>query len=209
MMQFSCSMRTLAALICFGPLLTGCNRGPTPIQVPDFDPVTASRQAIDIYDKDHNGELSKDELAACPGILANLDAYDTNKNGSVSAEEIEARLTPLRRSGVGLTQLVIEVRMNGRPLQGADVKLVPEPYLGPNVKPAYGTTSRRGIAVMDIRDEDLPASEKGVTGVHYGTFKIEVTHATRMIPAKYNTATTLGYETQRGSPDYRIELKSP
>jgi hypothetical protein len=206
MLQFRWLILAAAAFPSAVLLLVGCNRGPAPIQVPDFDPQTASQQALDIYDKDHNSELSKEELAACPAILASLAAYDTDKNGSVSAEEIEARLTPLRNSGVGLTQLVIEVRMNGRPLQGANVRLLPEPYFGPNIKSADGKTSRRGIAVMDIRDDDAPAGEKGLTGVHYGTYKIEVTHPTFAIPEKYNTATTLGYETQRGSPDYRIEL---
>lgn len=163
---------------------------------------------MDMYDSNHDGELSEQELVACPAILLNRAAYDTNKNGTVSAQEIETRLRSLRNAGVGLTHLCIEVRFNGRPLHGAEVKLTPEPYLGPNVKPAFGKASRRGIAIMDIRDEDLPTTEKGTTGVHYGTYKIEITHPNVQVPAKYNTRTTLGYETQRGSPDYRVELKS-
>ena len=138
----------------------------------------------------------------------NLAIYDVDNNKKVSLQEFEDRLRNSAVAGVGLTKLTIQVRLNGRPLRGAEVKLVPEAYLGPNVKTAWGKTNGRGSAIMDIRDEDLPASEKGLIGVHYGTYKVEITHPTVQIPAKYNSQTTLGYETQRGNPDYRFELKS-
>jgi hypothetical protein len=88
------------------------------------------------------------------------------------------------------------------------VKLIPEKYLGDEVKVAWGTSNARGIATMDIRDADLPASEQGLVGVHYGTYKIEVTHPTISIPARFNTQTTLGYETEKGNPNLVLDLKS-
>ncbi len=163
---------------------------------------------MDLYDTNHDGELSEQELAACPGILMNLGTYDTDNNKKVSPQELEDRLRNLRTAGVGLTKLTIQVRLNGRSLSGALVNLVPETYLGPNVKPAWGKTNSRGSAIMDIRDEDLPASEKGLIGIHYGTYKIVITHPEIQLPAKYNSQTTLGYETQRGNPNYSVELKS-
>ena len=53
-----------------------------------------------------------------------------------------------------------------------------------------------------------PPPRKGLIGIHYGTYKIVITHPSVQIPAKYNSQTTLGYETQRGNPDFRVELKS-
>lgn len=188
--------------------MTGCNRGPAAVHLPDVDPVAASQQAIEMYDKNGDGQLSTTELASCPGILAHLAVYDTDKNGSVSREEIEEQIVRLRASRTGLTSLRIRVRLNGKPLKGAKVKLVPEAYLGEEVKTAWGTTNARGSATMDVRDEDLPLGEAGLIGVHYGTYKVEVTHPNASIPAKYNTQTTLGYETEKGNPVLVLNLRS-
>jgi hypothetical protein len=49
---------------------------------------------------------------------------------------------------------------------------------------------------MSHADEDLPKSANGrpIAGVKGGTYKVQVTHPSRKIPAKYNTATELGEE---------------
>ena len=98
--------------------------------------------------------------------------------------------------------------MDGRPLSGATVKLIPEKYLGDEIKAAVGVTNDGGSATMRIPDEDLPEAQRGIVGVHYGTYKVEITHPTMKIPAKYNTQTTLGYETERGNPYADFDLKS-
>jgi hypothetical protein len=43
--------------------------------------------------------------------------------------------------------------------------------------------------------------------VHYGTFKVRITHPSIQIPAKYNTETELGYETEVGNPYANFDLK--
>ena len=198
----------LAAMLVLPlPLLVGCDGGPVPVSQPDFDPARTAAQAMELYDVNRDGMLSEKELAACPGILMNRSLYDTDGNGAVSRQEIEERLRDLRQSGVGLTQLSIDVRLNGKPLRGAEVQLIPEPYLGPNVKPAFGKAGQRGLAVMNIPDSELPETEHGLTGIHYGTYKLAITHPEVQLPAKYNSQTTLGYETQRGNPSFRVELK--
>jgi hypothetical protein len=189
-------------------IISGCSRGPGAIHVPDVDPAQAAESAMELYDKDHDGVLTEAELAACPGILGHLSTYDLDKSGSVSQEEIEKQIAELRSSRVGLTMLNVQLRMDGRPLKGAKVKMIPEPYLGEDVKVAWGTSNARGIATMDIKDSDLPESDHGLLGVHYGTFKLEVTHPDMQIPAKYNTQTTLGYETEKGNPSFNVNLKS-
>lgn len=189
-------------------IAVGCNQGPKPIPVPYVDPTAASEQAISLYDSSGDGKLSVHELAACPGILGHLAIYDTNDDGSVSAEEISERISQLRSSRTGLTSLRIRVRMNGKPLKGAKVKLVPEKYLGDALKTAWGTTNGRGIATMDIKDEDSSTVEQGLIGVHYGTYKIEITHPNVAVPAKYNSQTSLGYETEQGNPSFVVNLRS-
>lgn len=186
----------------------GCSRGPTPVKPPYIDPAAASREAMELYDADHDGKLSDKELEACPGILMHRDLYDTDHDGKISREEVEDRIKKLRASHIGLTRLGVQVRLDGRPLAGATVKLVPEKYLGSDIKGAVGITGPAGSASLSIPDEDLPAAQHGLTGVHYGTYKVEITHPTIKIPAKYNTQTTLGYETERGNPFADFDLKS-
>jgi EF hand len=189
-------------------ITTGCSRGPAPVKPPYIDPAAASREAMELYDTDHDGQLSDKELEACPGILMHRDLYDTDHDGKISREEVEDRIRRLRASRVGLTRLGVQVRLDGRPLAGATVKLIPEKYLGSDIKAAVGTTGANGGASLSIPDEDLPASQHGLTGVHYGTYKVEITHPTIKVPAKYNTQTTLGYETERGNPFVDFDLKS-
>jgi hypothetical protein len=136
------------------------------VGVPHIDPADASQEAIATYDKNGDGRLSREELAACPGILQHLSTYDTDGDGSVSASEVESEIRRLRTGGVGLTKLSITVRYNNRPLEGATVKIVPEEYLGGEVLAATGVTNPRGIAVMDLPDDVSPASDRGLLGVN-------------------------------------------
>ncbi|MCA9236376.1 MAG: EF-hand domain-containing protein [Planctomycetales bacterium] len=199
------SITSLAVLLL--GVSSGCSGGPSRVSAPEIDPVAASKEAIRLYDKDGDGGLSEDELQACPGIQLHRDAYDADGDKVISQEEIAAQLQKLVETRIGQTSLKINVTLNGRSLPGASITLVPEPYLGDAVKTAYGTTGRAGIAAMDIRDEDLPTSEHGIVGVHVGTYKVEVTHPSVPIAERYNSATTLGYETELGNPGFSINLK--
>ena len=186
----------------------GCSRGPAPVRIPHVDPVAASQGAVELYDTNGDGQLSEQELTACPGILRNIGIYDSDGNKSVTQEEIEARLRAFFPPNVGVTKLNVYVSLDGQSLSGATVEFVAEKYLGDEVKPAGGVTTDRGNATIDIQDEDAPETEHGLSGVHYGTYRVEITHPTVNVPAKYNTATTLGYETERGNPSTSFELKS-
>ena len=189
-------------------LLTSCSGRAARLRPPDIDPQSAAAEAISLYDVSGDGNLSGAELLACPGINSSFDLYDTDANGMISAEEIAARLRSLTQFKTALTSLRVRVRLNGQPLGGADVKFVPEKYLGNEVKPAYGTTNRSGSASVSVAEEDLPKSQRGYRGVHYGTYKVVITHPDRAIPAKYNAETTLGYETAVGNPIAVFELSS-
>ena len=53
-----------------------------------------------------------------------------------------------------------------------------------------------GLARLTHADEDLPKTANGrpIAGVKGGTYQVQITHPTRKVPAKYNTATELGEE---------------
>ena len=192
--------KSLIGICIFLTCMIGCSRGPSRIKPPDVDPESAADAAIELYDSDKNGALSATELEKCPGILAELKKYDSDANGAVSRDEIVFRISALRRHSVGLTRLNCDVKLNGRGISNAAIEFEPEPYLGEEVKTARGTTNERGVAQMAIPSEELPEDQRDLKAVHYGTYKVRITHPTIELPPKYNTETTLGYESRPGDP---------
>jgi hypothetical protein len=194
------------SVICAG--VPGCSSGPPALRSPVLDPESAAEEAVALYDKDGDGILTADELKACPGILVSLEIYDQDGDGGVTESEIVARLSGFVERNVALSRLSATVRLDRRPLGGATIRLVPEPYLGEEIRQAVGTTRKGGSGSVAVADEDLPDNQKGIRGIHSGTYKVEITHPTISIPTKYNTETTLGYETRPGDPYVTFELKS-
>lgn len=203
---------SMRSKITVAVLCLGCSNRPPAVKPVSVNPTLAGQEAIRLYDKNSDGKLDATELTKVPGVLRYLGHYDADKDGAVSADEFSTRFKKWEQDQLGMRELVAIVTLDGKPLEGATVKFIPEPYLGPNVKPASGDTDDQGIAVIAMSDEDTPerfraTSVRGVTG---GTFKVEVTHPAKKLPAKFNTETTLGEEvavdTIRSSAV--VELKS-
>ena len=192
-------------LMCLG----ACSRGPSRVAPPSIDPERAATEAIHLYDTDSDGSLNAAEIAKCPGMLAEIKSYDRDGNGLVSRDEIADRIKDLRKHGVGLTRLNCDVTVNGRGLKDATVEFEPEPYLGGEIQAARGITDADGVAQMAIPAEKLPVDQHDLKAVHYGTYKVRITHPKLKLPAKYNTDTTLGYESRPGDPVASYSLKVP
>jgi hypothetical protein len=76
------------------------------------------------------------------------------------------------------------------------LKLVPEPFMGSNVKAAEATTDTSGAVLPTIPGSPYP-------GVNSGVYRVEITGTLpggKPIPAKYNTSTTLGLAVGNGLP---------
>lgn len=175
--------------------LPGCGTiGRSSIKPPAVNPSAAADKAIELCDKDANGLLNATELAACPGLLAALPNYDTSGDMQLSRDEIVDRLTEMYSHGTGLTSFSCRVLLDNRPLRGAHVRLVPEPFLGGDVKSAEGDTDGSGSAAIGIPDAELPEKARGLKVMQLGVYRVEITHPTAKIPVRYNTQTTLGYE---------------
>lgn len=187
-------------------VIAGCSSTPGRVAAPDVDAESAASEAISLYDSGGDGKLDQGELVRCPGILARLDQYDRDGDQLVTEEEIATRLNELLRHGTGATQLACTVTYQGRPLSGATVVFEPEPYLGGEVKPASGQTNAQGTAQIGMSPEDAPASLGKLQAIHYGTFKVRITHPSIDLPAKYNTETSLGYETIAGDPFVKFAI---
>jgi hypothetical protein len=186
--------------------VAGCSRGPARFAAPKVNPASAAAEAIKLYDADGDAMLSEEELRKCPGILARLALYDQDGNKSLDEQEIQQRIAELFKAGVGGTKLNCLVAFKGRPLEGATVVMEPEPYLGGGVQTATGITDGAGSAQLGIPPEFVPEHLRKMKSVHYGTFKVRVTHPTIAIPAKYNVETELGYETEPGNPFVKFAL---
>lgn len=193
MFCFLPSLRLWISWSAIGALLMAAGCGGS-VKAPGVDPATAADKAIELLDKDNNGQLSPVELAGAPGLLSGLAVFDTSGDKQLSREELVAGLTDMFQHGAGLQAFSCRVLLDGRPLNGAHVRLVPEAYLGDAVKVADGDTDSSGTAAISIAESEMPAKLKGVKAIQPGIYSVEVTHPSAKILPKYNTQTTLGYD---------------
>ncbi len=174
-------------------LLLGCHLSQQGIEVPQWEPSAAADRALAEYDSNGDGQLSRDELQTCPGLLSAIAAIDRDGDGSVSADELKASLQDLRQNEAALVEVRCVVTHGGRPLEGATVSFVPESFMGDAFRPASGITARNGVAFPTVDDEELPAEYRGrIRGVHCGFYRVVATHPAVNIPAKYNSQTERG-----------------
>ena len=177
------SLGSLAAVL-------GCNNG---IEAPAIDAATAARAALMACDKDGDGNISPVELDALPGLKAAQASVDANQDRSISEDELAARLKKFGDDRIGLLPYRCQVRMNGQPLAGAQVRLVPESFLGESVKPAIGETDESGLAGLSVAD-----APGGARGVQPGMYRVEISKkdgaGKELIPDKYNSKSVLGQE---------------
>lgn len=181
----------------------GCSGKPARLYPPSIDASAAGTQAIEMYDTNKDGKISGDELNKCGALKAALAQIDTSGEKAITAAMITARIKVWQNSKLGRMSLSCTVLHNGRPLPGADVKFVPEKFLGENVKEAVGKTDQNGVAMISV-----PTSGRtDPPGVAPGLYRVEITKAGENIPAKYNTDTTLGQEVALDAAGIREGIK--
>ena len=179
--------------------------------VPVCDPWKSLRtpgtQAVAKYDANKDGVLDYKELekvagpasgrgdyqeagqtppaAALGGRIANRQDQCQRNRRSHQAVEGQRRRT--------LADSVPREKVTGsgyEPIANAEVKFVPEDFLGPGLPVGTGTTDGNGTAVISQpgQREDDKAS-----GMSPGFYRVEITKGDE-IPAKYNKDTILGQE---------------
>jgi hypothetical protein len=181
-----CCGLVLAGLLVVAP---GCSRTPPRVYAPSISASAAGAQAIEMFDANKDGKLSGEELNKCPGLKAAVDQIDPSGQG-VTAEMITARIKSWQESQGGLMTVGCMVLHNGQPLEGAEVKFVPEKFLGENMKTASGTTNKYGSTVIMV----ATPGPSGQRGIPPGFYRVEITKPGLNIPAKYNSDTIFGQE---------------
>lgn len=186
-------MRPLTPLgfVVSAVLVAGCgggSSGPAPVALPAYDAAAIAKAAVQQLDKNGNSTLETAELDACPGLRDALGEIDANGDKKLSADELQARFG--RYAGGGVVGVSVTVTLDGNPVPNAAVRFEPEPFMGPGLKAATGTTSEAGRATLKVDGQDG-------FGVYPGVYRVVVTGGG--VPARYNTKTTLGREVFDGS----------
>ena len=174
-------------------------------------PAGAAAKVMELYDANKDSALDADELKKCPPLAASLRNYDRDADGKVAADEITIRLERLFADENNLAGVDLTVMLDGQPLSGATVKLRPAAFLGGELDVAEGVTDETGIARPTIPSEHLPAEFANSPLVQKIPYVVEITHPEKQIPAKYNTASELGFEVDpsaRGGVSTVFDLKS-
>ncbi|MDB5307820.1 MAG: hypothetical protein JWO38_2022 [Gemmataceae bacterium] len=200
-------MRCLSAwlLLCCAFAPAGC-RGPNgPVSTPSYDADGMARDAIRLYDRNGNGTIDGTELDACPGLKP-VAAADKDK--ALTRDELAERFRSYEKAGVGASGVACKIRLNGKPLDGANVSFVPEEFMQGRVKGAKGVSTADGLVQL--------VGEGGAPGLACGVYKITVSHktadGTEQIPPRYNAQTTLGWEVNndpRANRQVELNLKAP
>ncbi|MEX2141238.1 MAG: hypothetical protein WD894_18380 [Pirellulales bacterium] len=190
-------------------LVCGCSFGPDRVEVPQIDPAQAASAAVEQYDSDKDQNISQNESLACPALAGSFKLYDANHDGLVSKAEVESRLEAMLGTGIGRMpcMCVVYAGDSDRPIEGARVRVVPEPFLGGAIQPGEGVTNDRGIAKPVTID-----APPGLPGIEFGLYRVHITHDSLKIPARYNTATELGFELsplERNRDTFEFRLKLP
>jgi hypothetical protein len=185
------SLWTLWLVVVAIALAGGCSRGPSAVAMASVSPSAAAAAAMAAYDTNHDGKISGEEFAKCPALKAAMDTIDTTKDGAITAEKLTKRMNTWLAAKVGRITVTCSVTLNGTPLEGAAVTLVPEKFLGTGIPSAKGETDKSGMAVL------VADGGGNVRGVSFGFYRVEITKqqgGKEAVPAKYNAQTTLGIE---------------
>lgn len=188
-------LRVIAATaLTMAACSTGCYLGGTArVRPPAIDPARAGSGAIRQYDTNEDGIIQNEELERAPALKAAVRQLDTDRDGGISADEIAARVRAWQASQVGRMSLGCLVTYKGRALAGATVTFEPEKFLGSEIRPCSGLSDESGIVILSV----APQGNDDVQGADCGLYLVRISKQVggkEIVPARYNSATTLGEE---------------
>jgi hypothetical protein len=157
---------------------------------PKVDPRAAAAEAIRLYDVNRDGSLDEMEIGGCPAIKQARQRYDKDRDGRISQEEIAQQIENIYSGAVGLLAVQCTVLRKGKPLSGATVRFIPEPFLGNELQTATATTDADGVAIPSIPVEYLPDRLRSASLMQVGLYRVEIQHPSLLA----NQAKGLGFE---------------
>ncbi len=173
-------------------LMMGC--GGKPITKPGFNPKMAAAQAMDLYDINSDGAIDTAELADAASLRAVLPKADTDGDGRLTQAELATRFGTYQAGELLVSTFPCSITLDGQPLEAAEVRLIPESFMGDAYEVASATTSTGGQAVLSAPS----VTARGFSGVFCGVYRVEISSKNvsgeETIPANYNSATEFGQE---------------
>jgi hypothetical protein len=189
--------------------LSGCSGGGL-VNPPDVDPQAAAAHAMEHFDSNGDGALEPPELSKCPALIDARASFDIDQDGRIGKDELTDGLSQIFGSQTSLTEWNCNMKLNGRPLAGAKVRLLPIEILGETLPAAEGETDARGSARPTIDPELLPEEYRKKPLMYAGLYRVEITHPRTQLASRYNTASELGCfidPAARGGTSANFDLK--
>ncbi len=193
-------------------VLWGC-QGRRVLRPAELDPDTIGRQALLQYDTNGDAKIDAAELQSSPGLLDGMWASDQDEDKALTAEEIAARVRFHADRKVALLPVRYAITLDGKPLQGATMTLVPEEFFQDGIPMATGSTDAEGIVEPTMKFEEKYKHQASLRGVRPGVYRIQISKTDadglEMIPAKYNTESKLGREVGVGPHQHGPVISTP
>ena len=166
----------------------GCDSRPKRIYPQKVDAAKASATAMEMYDANKDGKLDAEELKKVASLAP------IAKDGVLTGDMIKETLKKQAEGVVGRVTWGMRFLRNGKPLASAAIQLVPEKFLGVDLKIEPAKTDANGSAAFTVPTKSVEEPR----GIPLGFYRIEVTKDGENIPAKYNTETILGVDVTGG-----------
>ncbi|MEY3204539.1 MAG: hypothetical protein RLZZ21_870 [Planctomycetota bacterium] len=165
--------------------IVGCgSRGPARLEQPRFD----TAKVIAGIDANADGAIDASEQQAVPAIAAAAARLDGDGDSVLTVAELIHWLEQVRATKVAIAAFSAVVTQQGKPLPNVTVKLVPEPFMGTEIKAAEGVTDKTGNVVVSI-----PGSP--YAGVNCGVYRSEFSGSGidgKPLGERFNTRSTFG-----------------
>lgn len=187
------------------PIAAGCSGRPARVVAPRIDPVAVTEAVFQAADEDRDGGLRGGEQRTVPAIAAAAERLDGDADGAVSREELSRWLTAVRDARIAITRFEMTISQRRRPLANAQVRLVPEPFMGGEVQAAEGTTDADGAVLVTIPGAKYP-------GVNCGLYRVAITgtgNDGKPLGERFASASTFGVAVGAGLPETAVVLDLP
>lgn len=184
--------RICAVVVLFSiPFLVGCPKGKGRVEAPKLDADKMTDGAMSLCDANGDDLIDASEIKSSPALKFAKNDIDTDGDGKLSRAELAERFkiyVDVPSGAQGITMKVRQGNRNGEGFMDAKVRLVPEPFMEEFIEVGEGEVIDPTTGYVQI------SSVPGVPGVRVGMYRIEITHDSRKVPAKFNTKTILGIE---------------
>lgn len=162
-MPVNCYRNTALGALVAACLLPcgGCGLHPPRAEAPSWDPEEMAESAVAQLDASGDGLIDKQEVADSPGLADAFAVVDSDQDGQISQEELASRLQLYEDLKTAFVRTSVEVRLDGRPLRDAYVKLIPEDFQNGCLVVASGQTNSLGRVAPRSEGKPFPAMQPG------------------------------------------------